>query len=126
MIVTDDEGWLFYRGLENSLRILTELLLTIPQQADRIFIIRGRKVRTQGDGGFVHYKTRSTRMVSDMINNPVKQLPIINLTSRQTDTQLDQFIICTIRQKAVHFQKCQHNQMKGTVPDTNLYLKHWL
>ena len=59
-------------------------------------------------------------MVSDMINNPVKQLPIINLTSRQTDTQLDQFIICTIRQKAVHFQKCQHNQ-KGTVPDTNLY-----
>ena len=80
----------------------------------------------QGDGSFVHYKTRSTRMVSDMINNPVKQLPIINLTSRQTDTQLDQFIICTIRQKAVHFQKCQHNQMKGTVPDTNLYLKHWL
>ena len=58
----------------------------------------------------MHYKTRSTRMVSDMINNPVKQLPIINLTSRQTDTQLDQFIICTIRQKAVHFQKCQHNQ----------------
>ena len=30
MIVTDDEGWLFYRGLENSLRVLTELLLTIP------------------------------------------------------------------------------------------------
>jgi len=30
MIVTDDEGWLFYRGLDNSLRVLTELLLTIP------------------------------------------------------------------------------------------------
>ena len=45
-----------------------------------------------------------------MINNPVKQLPIIHLTRRQTDTQLDQFIIGTIRQKAVHFPKCQHNQ----------------
>ena len=30
MIVTGDDGWLFYRGLENSLRVLTELLLTIP------------------------------------------------------------------------------------------------
>ncbi|MDK2937340.1 MAG: hypothetical protein PWP62_2348, partial [Eubacteriaceae bacterium] len=30
MIVTYDEAWLFYRGLENSLRVLTELLLTIP------------------------------------------------------------------------------------------------
>ena len=26
-------------------------------------------------------------MVSDMINNPVKQLPIINLTSRQTERE---------------------------------------
>ena len=49
-------------------------------------------------------------MASDMINNPVKQLPIIHLTSCQLETQLDQFIIGTIRCKAVHFQKCQHNQ----------------
>ena len=32
MIVTGDDGWLFYRGLENSLRVLTELLLTIPKE----------------------------------------------------------------------------------------------
>jgi len=40
-------------------------------------------------------------MASDMINNSVKQLPIIHLTSRQTESQLDQFIIGTIREKAV-------------------------
>ena len=43
-----------------------------------------------------------------MINNPVKQLPIINLTSRQTDGQLDQFIIRTIGHKAVDLQKYQY------------------
>ena len=36
MIVTGDDGWLFYRGLENSLRVLTELLLTIPYWLKRI------------------------------------------------------------------------------------------
>lgn len=45
-----------------------------------------------------------------MINNPVKQLPVINLTSRQSDTQLDQFIIGAIRHETVDFQKCQHHQ----------------
>ena len=40
-------------------------------------------------------------MASDMINNSVNQLPIIHLTHRQTESQLDQFLIGTIRQKAV-------------------------
>ncbi|WP_286806799.1 hypothetical protein [Acetobacterium sp. MES1] len=48
----------------------------------------------------MHFKTRSTRMVSDMINNSVKQLPIIHLTSRQPETQLDQFIIRGLQGRA--------------------------
>jgi hypothetical protein len=36
-------------------------------------------------------------------------LPIIHLTHRQTESHLDQCLIGTIRQKAVHLKKCQHN-----------------
>ncbi|WP_414732275.1 hypothetical protein [Acetobacterium carbinolicum] len=44
MIVTDDEGWLFYRGLDNSLRVLTELLLTIPKILREQMVGRGLRL----------------------------------------------------------------------------------